>query len=72
MTKTQRREKMKSKIVKCVDCGTEYPRKELNRNFRCHDCAWKKAGEIPVQLMAQSGPEYEKWKQSMKAVAERL
>ena len=63
---------MKSKIVKCVDCGKEFPRKELNRNFRCHDCAWKKIGEIPHQLHEKSGPEYERWKAGIKAATAKL
>lgn len=63
---------MESKIVKCVDCGKEFQRKRLNRKFRCHDCAWKKVGEVPAQLMAHSGPEYENWKAKVKAAADKL
>jgi len=63
---------MKSKIVKCVDCGKEYPRKELNRNFRCHDCAWKVVEQNGRQLHAHEGPHYERWKEGVKAAAGRL
>lgn len=56
---------MKSKIVKCVDCGKEYPRKELNRHGRCRDCAWKLVGTVPYQLHYKEGPEYEKWRKRM-------
>lgn len=62
---------MKSKIVKCVDCGREFPRKELNQRFRCHDCAWKKVGETASQLHAHSGPEYENWKKAVREKADR-
>jgi len=63
---------MKSKRVKCVDCGKEFPRKELNRKFRCLACATKILRDNMGDLMAHEGPQYEKWKQSMKAAAERL
>lgn len=63
---------MASKIVKCVDCGKEFPRKELNRHFRCHDCAWDLVPKVATQLHDHSGPYYEKWKERMKAVAETL
>lgn len=63
---------MKSQIVKCIDCGKEYPRKELNRNFRCQDCAWGIVGETAYQLHAHQGPHYEKWKQAVKAAAGKL
>lgn len=55
-----------SKIVKCIDCGREFPRKELNRNFRCHDCAEKAMMDTRHQLWDKSGPYYEKWKAAMK------
>ncbi|MBA7677103.1 hypothetical protein ES703_85351 [subsurface metagenome] len=61
-----------SKIVKCVDCGREFPRKELNRMFRCRGCRIKISHDNAEQLMAKSGPEYEKWKQGVKAAAEKL
>lgn len=63
---------MKSKIVPCVDCGREWPRKELNRNFRCKPCAWKKVGDVVWQLHHQQGPEYEKWKEATKAAMSSL
>ncbi len=61
-----------STIVPCVDCGKELPRKELNRRGRCHDCAMAAVSGSMSQLMAHSGPFYEKWKQSMKAAADKL
>lgn len=63
---------MSSKIVKCVDCGVEHPRKELNRNFRCHDCCMKIIGENAYQLHRHEGPHYQKWKQAVKASASSL
>ncbi|MBA7586539.1 hypothetical protein ES708_28541 [subsurface metagenome] len=63
---------MASKIVHCVDCNEEFPRKELNRNGRCQDCAMKVVGDNMRQLMAHEGPHYEKWKQSMRAAANKL
>ncbi len=59
---------MKSKIVKCIDCGRESPRKELNHMLRCRDCAMKAVRETMEQMIEHSGPYYEKWKQSMRAV----
>lgn len=61
-----------SKIIKCVDCGHEFPRKELNRNFRCYDCRIKIVRDNMKQLMAHRGPEYEKWKKAIQAAAEKL
>lgn len=61
-----------SKIVKCIDCGKEHPRKELNRMLRCPDFAWDAIGDICDQLMAHKGPYYEKWKQGMRAASEKL
>jgi len=61
-----------SKIVKCVDCRKEFPRKELNRRRRCRDCAGVAVRGAMGQLMAHSGPYYEKWKQGMKAAASKL
>jgi len=61
-----------SKIVKCVDCGREYPRKELNRSGRCLSCGSNAILESMSQLMAHSGPYYEKWKQGIKAATEKL
>ena len=63
---------MKSKIVKCVDCGREFPRKELNRKFRCPDCRIKILRENMGQLMAHEGPQYEKWKTAVKASVAKL
>ena len=57
---------MKSKIVKCVDCGKELPRKELNRHFRCKDCSWKAVIDAVHNLTDKRGPYYEKWKQGIK------
>ena len=62
----------KSKVVKCVDCGKEYPRKELNRNFRCPDCRMKIVGENMWQLHRHEGPHYEKWRVAVKAAAGKL
>ena len=63
---------MASKIVKCVGCGKEFPRNELNRRFRCHDCAWKLMGEVPRQLHQHEGPEYERWRHAVKKAARSL
>lgn len=52
---------MKSKIVSCVDCGKEYPRKELNRHFRCSDCALTVMREVFEQMVKREGPYWEKW-----------
>lgn len=32
---------MAEEKVKCVDCGEEFPKGELNRQGRCHKCAVK-------------------------------
>ncbi len=56
-----------SKIVKCVDCGDEYPRKLLNQKSRCHYCAMKKELAVFRGLRYKSGPEYEHWKEQIKA-----
>ncbi|MBA7582390.1 hypothetical protein ES708_24318 [subsurface metagenome] len=61
-----------SKIVKCAECGGDFPRKELNRNFHCQDCRMKVLRETMEQLHRKEGPRYEKWKQGMKAAAGRL
>jgi DNA-directed RNA polymerase subunit RPC12/RpoP len=61
-----------SKIVKCVDCGKEFPRKGLNRNFRCPDCAFKKMRAVLTQMYEKSGPEYEHWKSAMLANLSRI
>ena len=53
-----------SKIVKCVDCQREFPRKELNRKLRCPDCAIVVLRDCMTQMMEKSGPYYEKWKQA--------
>lgn len=63
---------MKSKIVKCVDCGVEHPRKELNRKFRCIDCGFPFMVKTINQIHDKSGPEYEKWKAQVKAAASSL
>lgn len=63
---------MKSKIVECVDCGKEFPRKELNRKFRCRDCTMKIVEENMRGLLSHSGPHYEKWRKAYKAAAEKL
>jgi len=63
---------MRSKIVPCVDCGREFPRKVLNHKFRCKDCGYKKVGEVVYQLHTKSGPEYEKWKEAVKYAADGL
>ena len=61
-----------SKIVPCVDCGKELPRKELNRRRRCRDCAGAAVRDAMNQLAAREGPYYQKWKSMMKAAAEKL
>ena len=61
-----------SKMTKCVDCGKEFPRKELNRRLRCWDCALKKMLAVGRQLHDRSGPEYEHWKEQIKAKIGRL
>ena len=61
----------KSKITKCVDCGKEFPRKVLNRKFRCWDCAGKKMLAVITQMSDKSGPEYEKWKLACLRVVDR-
>lgn len=60
-----------SKIVKCVDCGCEFPRKGLNRKGRCADCALKKVCAVSTQMHLKSGPEYEHWKEACIRTAER-
>jgi hypothetical protein len=54
-------------LFKCVDCGKELPRKELNRHFRCLECVQKKVHDVVYQLHDHSGPEYEHWKEAMRA-----
>ncbi len=61
-----------SKIVKCVDCGREFPRKELNRGGRCQDCGMAACRDSMIQLHQKSGPYYERWRESIKAAAGRL
>ena len=61
-----------SKIVKCVDCGREFPRKELNRKLRCQECRIKVVRDNTLQLMRHEGPHYEKWKARIKEAARRL
>ena len=69
----RREEKVRaSKIVNCVDCGDEHQRKELNRKGRCRSCAMAAVRGAMYQLAAHEGPYYEKWKQGMKAAAEKL
>jgi len=63
---------MKSKIVKCIDCGQEFPRKELNRSFRCQDCRTKILVDNMQQLHDHSGPHYEKWREAVQAAARKL
>lgn len=61
-----------SKIVKCVDCGKEYPRKELNRKWRCPDCGMNKMVAVIRGMYYKSGPEYEHWKKQTKRSLRRL
>ncbi|MBA7586216.1 hypothetical protein ES708_28212 [subsurface metagenome] len=61
-----------NKMIPCVDCGKEHPRKELNRKLRCPDCRIKILRDNMQQLMDHEGPHYEKWKQGVKAAAEKL
>ena len=60
-----------STIVKCVDCGKELPRKQLNRKLRCSDCALKKVRAVMTQMFKKSGPEYEHWKKRCIEVSDR-
>jgi len=60
-----------SKIVKCVDCRREFPRKELNRRFRCYDCRVKKFMAVVEQMYKREGPEYEHWKQKTKEALDK-
>ena len=61
----------RSKIVKCVDCRKEFPRKLLNRHCRCEMCAWDITAETMHQLHQHSGPLYEHWQAACKAKASR-
>lgn len=61
-----------SKIVRCVDCKREFPRKELNRHFRCKNCRVKKFLAVVEGMYKKQGPEYEHWKQRMKEAVGRL
>lgn len=61
-----------SGIVKCVDCKSEFPHKQLNRKGRCPDCAMKKVRAVMTQMFNKSGPEYENWKKKVKAAIGRL
>uniref|UniRef100_A0A6H2A6K8 C2H2-type domain-containing protein n=1 Tax=viral metagenome TaxID=1070528 RepID=A0A6H2A6K8_9ZZZZ len=63
---------MESKIVSCIDCGKEYPRKELNRRFRCPDCAMRIIEENMLQLHRHEGPHYEKWRKAVQAAVGKL
>lgn len=63
---------MPSKIVPCVDCGREFPRKELNRHFRCHDCAWEALRSNWESLREHAGPSYEKWKAGIQSAVNKL
>jgi len=63
---------MKSKIVKCIDCGDEQPRKELNRSFRCVECRMTALRDNMVQLRKHKGPAYDKWRTAMQAASSRL
>lgn len=69
----RREEKVRaSKIVPCVDCNEEFPRKELNRMGRCHDCAMAAVRDSMTQLHNKSGPYYEKWKKAVRTAAQKL
>ncbi len=61
-----------SKIVNCIDCGKESPRKELNRSGRCHDCAMAAVRDSTTQMHQKSGPYYEKWRTQVKASVDKL
>ena len=63
---------MKSKIVPCVDCGKELPRKELNRNFRCKDCIPIIVHDNMRQLHQHEGPHYYKWRAAIRSAASKL
>lgn len=60
-----------SEIVKCVDCGKDFPRKELNHVGRCRLCASYAVHDAMTQLHNHSGPYYEKWKAACEAKAGR-
>lgn len=61
-----------SKIVPCVDCQEEFPRKELNRMGRCDKCAFYAVRDAMTQFHNHAGPYYEKWKTRMKERIGRL
>ena len=61
-----------SGIYKCVDCGRDFTRKELNRNFRCKECRIKIVSDNMQQLMRHEGPLYDKWREKVKEAASRL
>lgn len=60
-----------SKIVECIGCKREFPRKSLNRNGRCEFCANIAGWDNMQQLKERSGPYYMQWKEACKAAAGR-
>jgi len=64
--------RLKSRIYKCIDCWGDFTRKELNRKFRCKDCAMKALQDNMHALLNKHGAYYEKWKQSIRAAADKL
>lgn len=62
----------KSAILPCVDCQEMFPPKELNRQGRCPQCAWRAVSECVTQLHNHEGPYYERWKAKMKESIGRL
>lgn len=61
-----------SRRTKCVDCGKEFLRKQLNRKFRCPECAWRKMCRVAEEIHSKSGPEYEHWKEKLEASLRRI
>lgn len=48
-------------MKRCVDCGNEFPKEELNRKGCCQECAMKRLREAAEQMEKREGPYYEKW-----------
>ena len=63
---------MKITKVKCVDCGEEFEVQGYKKKERCSVCAFKRCGEAAHQMMAKSGPFYDKWVESMKQIPDNI
>lgn len=64
--------KSKSKIIKCVDCGREFENRGQRRKQYCIECGYGRVSETTRQLSEKKGPIYDKWRERIKAAAERL